>query len=576
LNNIIFLILRRMRTPLIAVIVSFFVAVTGLSLMPGLEIDGQTSRLSLFEAFYIISYTATTIGFGEVPHPFSTAQRLWMTLSIYLTVIPWFYAIGKIISLFQDPGLRQAVTTNRFARAVQNLHEPFYIICGYGETGALLVDALDRKQIRVVVVESQQERVNVLELEDYQFDIPALCADARLPDVLLKAGLRHPMCAGVAALTDQDQVNLAIAIAVKLINPDLKVLARADNAETAANMASFGTDHIINPYALFGEHLAMEVHALGTYLLHEWLTGVPGDSLPSPACPPIGRWIVCGYGRFGKSVVENLQRERITTTIVEADPELTGCEDCIIGSGTGAGTLEEAGIRDAVGIVAGTDNDINNLSIVMTAREMNPDLFVVIRKNHRYNDPLFEHFNADITMQPSDIIAHECLAHMISPLLAMFLSMMRSQTNAWANQLISQLVGVVGENVPETWSITIDQEHAPALYNYLSWGKEITLDTLLRDPSNRDNRLDMVPLLLLRDNQPTLQPEASLILRPGDQILFCGRPTAKDALPLTLSKYKALDYILDGIEIPDGFIWRWISGKLRAKRTHTERNKPLS
>jgi voltage-gated potassium channel len=555
-----------MRTPLIAVIVSFAIAVSGLSLMPGAVIDGEVSRLTLFEAFYIISYTATTIGFGEIPYAFSTAQRLWMTFSIYLTVIPWFYAIGKIISLFQDSGLRQAVTTARFARAVGNLHEPFYIICGYGETGALLVSALDRGQIRVVVVESMQDRVNDLELEDYQFDIPALCADARLPDVLLKAGLRHPMCAGVAALTDHDQVNLAIAIAAKLINPDLKVLARADNEETAANMASFGTDHIINPYALFGDHLAMEVHALGTYLLHEWLTGVPGSSLPSPACPPIGRWIVCGYGRFGKSVVENLQRENITTTIVEAEPELTGCEDCIIGSGAEAKTLEEAGVRDAVGIVAGTDNDINNLSIVMTAREMNPDLFVVIRKNHRYNEPLFEHFNADITMQPSDIIAHECLAHMISPLLAMFLSMMRSQTNAWANQLISQLVGVVGENVPETWAITIDYHHAPALYNFLSWGKTITLENLLRDPSNRDNKLDLVPLLLLRDNQPTLQPKADLTLRPGDQILLCGQPSARDAIPLTLSKYKALSYILDGTEIPDGLVWRWVSNRFSNRR----------
>lgn len=559
-----------MRAPLIAVIVSFSIAVAGMSFMPGIEIDGETIYLSLFESFYIISYTATTIGFGEVPNPFSTAQRLWMTLSIYMTVIPWFYAIGRIIALFQDSGLRQAFTTSRFANEVQRLREPFYIICGYGETGSLLVSALDRKQIRVVAIEILQDRINELELEDYQFDIPAICADAQLPDILLKAGLRHPMCGGVAALTNNDHVNLAVAIAVKLINPSLMVLGRAENAETAANMASFGTDHIINPYTLFGDHLAMEVHALGTYLLHEWLTGVPGDSLPSPACPPIGNWVVCGYGRFGKSVVENLQREHITTTIIEADPELTGCENCIIGSGAETKTLDEAGVREAVGIVAGTDNDINNLSIVMTAREMNPELFVVIRKNRRYNEPLFEHFNADITMQPSDIIAHECLAHMISPLLALFLALVRNQSNIWANQLISQLVEIVGENVPETWAIKIDAYHAPAVYNFLSWGKSITLDQLIRDPGNRDLKLDLVPLLLLRDNQPILQPETSIELLPGDRILFCSTPSAKDALPLTLSKYKALSYILDGNEIPEGIVWRWVSSKLKARKNNKE------
>jgi voltage-gated potassium channel len=566
LNNIIFLILRRMRAPLIAVIVSFAIAVVGMTFMPGIEVDGQITFLSIFEAFYIISYTATTIGFGEVPHPFSTAQRLWMTLSIYMTVIPWFYAIGKIVSLFQDPGLRLAVTTSRFTREVERLHEPFYIVCGYGETGSLLVRALDRKNMRVVAIEIIQDRVNELELEDYQYDIPVLCADAQLPEVLIRAGVRHPMCAGVAALTNNDHVNLAVAIAVKLINPKLMVLGRAENAETAANMASFGTDHIINPYTLFGDHLAMEVHALGTYLLHEWLTGVPGHSLPSPACPPIGKWVVCGYGRFGKSVVENLQREHITTTIIEADPELTGCEDCIVGSGTEAKTLEEAGIRDALGIVAGTDNDINNLSIVMTAREMNPELFVVIRKNRRYNEPLFEHFAADITMQPSDIIAHECLAHMISPLLAQFLQLVRNQSNMWANQLISHLVEIVGENVPETWAITIDHHDAPAVDNLLSWGLPIRLDNLMRDPGNRENRLEMVALMLLRNNETILQPDISTPILHGDQILLCGRPGAKEALPLTLSNHKVLRYIIDGKEVPDGVIWRWINQKLDKRR----------
>lgn len=567
MNNIIFLILRRMRAPLLAVIVFFSIAVVGMTLMPGIEINGEISYLSIFEAFYIISYTATTIGFGELPHPFSTQQRLWMTLSIYMTVIPWFYAIGKIISLFQDAGLRVAVTTSRFAKEVAALSEPFYIVCGYGEAGSLLVSALDSRDIRVVVIEIMQDRVNDLELEDYQFDIPVLCADAQLPDVLIKAGVRHPMCAGVAALTDNDHVNLAVAIAVKLINPSLMVLGRAENEDTAANMASFGTDHIINPFKLFGEHLAMEVHALGTYLLHEWLTSVPGESLPSPAWPPTGKWVVCGYGRFGKSVVENLEREHITTTIVEADPELTGCENCIIGSGTEAKTLEEADIRNAVGIVAGTDNDINNLSIVMTAREMNPELFVVIRKNRRYNEPLFEHFNADITMQPSDIIAHECLAHMISPLLAQFLALARNQTNAWANQLISHLVGTVGEHVPETWTITIDARHAPAVDSMLSYGYQVTLDHLTRDPSNREERLDLVPLLLLRGSKPMLQPESYIPLMHGDQILLCGQPGAKEALPLALSNHKALSYVIDGKEIADGFIWHWISSKLHSNKS---------
>lgn len=547
-----------MRAPLILVIVSYTIAIMGMTLMPGVDSQGKPWHMSVFEAFYVISYTATTIGFGEVPFAYSTEQRLWMTFSIYFTVIPWFYAIGRIISLFQDPGLKLAVTTARFAREVAHLHEPFYIVCGYGETGRQLVKALDKKGIRVVVVEIQQELINELELEDYQFDIPNLCADTSAPDTLLRAGLTHPLCKGVAALTDRDHVNLAISIAVKLINPKLLVLSRAENDEVAANMASFGTDHIINPYALFGELLAMQVHAIGTYLLHEWLTGVPGESLPSPACPPIGKWVVCGYGRFGKSVVSNLEREHISTTIIEADPELTGCDHCIVGSGTEKRILLEAGIQDAVGIVAGTNDDINNLSIVMTARELNPNLFVVIRKNTRINDALFAKFNADITMQPSNIIAHECLAHMVAPLLAQFLSLARNETNAWSNHLISRLVATVGESVPATWRVTVDHEHSPALANLISWSVPVTLGNIMYHPNNRKEKLELVPLMLTRNNTHILLPENTTLLLDGDLILFCGADYARNMQDILLSNHKVLTYVMNGQEIAESWIWRWL------------------
>ncbi|HSH73580.1 MAG TPA: NAD-binding protein [Methylophilaceae bacterium] len=563
MNSIFFLILRRLRRPLIAIIISFAIAIIGLSLMPGVDDKGQPWHISIFDAFYVISYTATTIGFGEIPYPYSHAQRLWMSFSIYLTVIPWFYAIGKIIALLQDTGLRVAIASARFARSVQQLQEPFYILCSYGESASLLAKALDDKGMRVVVIESQQERLDDLALSNSSSFIPSLCADAKLPDTLLKAGVHHPLCSGVVALIDDDHVNLAIAVAVKLMNPKLQVLARAESDDIAANMASFGTDHIINPYTLFGDQLAMRVHSIGTYILHEWLTDVPGDTLAPPECPPIGKWVVCGYGRCGKSVVQNLEREDITTTIVETDPELTGCEVYILGSGTEAKTLIEAGIENAVGIVAGTNNDINNLSIVMTACELNPSLFVVIRKNRRHNEALFKQFNADITMQPSDIIAHECLAHMISPLLAHFLTLARSQSNDWSNQLISKLVGIVGETVPETWAVTIDAQNAPAVAELLGKNIAVTLENLTQDPADREQRLELVPLMLSRNNQQTLVPPTSTLLKVGDRILFCGRPVAKSALPSVLNTTKALTYIVDGIEIPHSYVWRWLTSKLK-------------
>ncbi len=561
MDSILFLILRRLRRPLILIIASFAIATLGLTLMPGIDVNGNIWHMSIFQAFYVISYTATTIGYGEVPYAFSQAQRIWTTFSIYFTVIPWFYGIGKIITLLQDTSLKQAISTNRFTRDVRLLQEQFYILCSYGESASLLAKILDEKGMRVVIIESQQFRLDELELSNPRSIIPYICADAKLPENLVRAGIHHPLCSGVVTLTDIDEVNLAVAVAVKLMRPTLPVIARAEREDVAANMASFGTDHIINPYTLFGEQLAMRVHALGTYLLHQWLTGVPGDTLPPPENPPRGRWVVCGYGRFGKSVVENLEREHLSITIVEAMPELTECDICIVGSGTEAKTLLEADIMHAVAIVAGTDNDINNLSIVMTAKELNPKLFLVIRKNKRHNNALFKQFDADITMQPTDIIAHECLAHMISPLLAQFLVLARSQTNNWANKLISQLVSVMGETVPETWVVNIQSTSAPAVAELLNQHTKVTLQNLMWDPADRDKQLDLVPLLLIRGIQQILLPDASIIMQMNDRILFCGTASAKSAQPLLLNNIKIMTYIVDGIELAEGLVWRYLKQK---------------
>jgi voltage-gated potassium channel len=561
LNSIIFLILRRMRAPLLLLVVTYGIAIIGFVAIPGLDNDGRVYHLSFFEAFYILSYTATTIGFGEIPYPFTNDQRMWMSFSIYMTVIAWFYAIGAIVRLFQDPALKQGITAANFKRSVKNLHEPFYLICGYGETGSELVRALDKNELRVVVVEILQDRIHELSMTDYQFNVPSLCADAKMPEILLDAGLNNPMCQGVAALTDDDHANLAISVAVKLIKPELRVLARVQNDVVAANMASFGTDHIINPYKIFGEHLGMECHSLGTYLLHQWLTSVPGDIVKAPAAVPIGNWIVCGYGRFGKAVVNSLQRENINIQIIEADPLGTQCDDCIVGSGVEAHVLNEAGVLEAVGIVAGTDNDINNLSIVMTALELNPKLFVVIRKNRRHNEPLFSHFNADITMQPSDIIAHTCLSYMVSPMLAEFLAQARAQTNSWANAVIARLVAAVGEKVPDTWAVKVQPEHASAVYQMLQEGETIQLKHLILNPGTGDKNMAIVPLMLQRDATTIMLPDLDTPLALGDRILCCGEDSAKSVQRFLVNDIRSMNYLVTGSELPDTLIGRWLTKK---------------
>jgi len=573
MENVIFLIFRRMRVPLLVLVATYTGAILGLVLIPGQDGDGNPWTMDFFHAFYVVSYTATTIGFGEIPYPFTGAQRMWVTFSIYATVVGWFYSLGTLITLLQDKTFQRALTELRFARRVRRRHEPFYLVCGYGETGSALVRALTDRTQHAVTIDIDQDRVNLLKLENLREYVPALCADARRPEHLVEAGLKHPLCAGVVALTNVNEANLKIAIASKLMHPDIRVICRADSHEVEANMASFGTDHIYDPFDTFALYLLTAIQAPCLTLMHEWLTGLRGDRLKDPIYPPAkGLWILCGYGRFGKAVYKHLKRqEGLELVVVEADPDSTGTpeEGCVIGQGTEAVTLEQARIGRAVGLVAGTDNDANNLSIIMTARELNPNLFVVARENHLDNEELFVAVTADIVMHPSSIVANRIRVLLATPLLTEFESYALHQDDTWACELVSRIAALVHEHVPHVWEVELEDEDAHAVCEATRRGRSVSIGSLLRDPRDRDRRLPVIPLLLRHNNQRELLPGDEVRLRKGDRVLFCGQECALSRMSWTLQNMHSLDYVLTGGSVPEGTVWRWISsmsGKRRGGR----------
>jgi voltage-gated potassium channel len=546
-NSAFFLALRRMRAPIIVLIVIYAVSILGLTVIPGVDANGlKAPPLSFFHAFYFVSYTATTIGFGEIPGAFSDAQRLWVTICIYLTVVGWSYSLVTLIALLQDKGFQNTITTNRFSRRVRQIDEDFYLICGCGETGSLVAGNFDRVGQPFVVIEKSELRVEELDLLDFNTDTPALAADASLPDNLQLAGLNHPRCRGVLALTNDEQANLAIAIAVRLLNPAIPVIARARSPNVTANMASFGTDFIINPYERFADHLALAVSSPERYRLIELLTSLPETPIPEPHRPPHGHWIICGYGRFGHAIADRLRHTGIALTII--DPAVHDADRHLIGDGTEASTLLQAGIESASGIVAGSDNDVNNLSIAVTASELKPELFVVARQNQAANGALFAAYDADFTVLPSRIVAQECIAILTAPLLAHFLGLIRTLGEADCRRLVERLQAECGELTPVVWDVRLNAGEAPAAWKALMNDQKICLGEILPDGAERSRRLPTVPLLVERGKDYILLPADDFVLRAGDQLLFASPRRAQRSLDLTLKNANELEYVLTGHE----------------------------
>ena len=582
INPVVAMIMQRMRLPLIILIVVYTITITGLLMIPGVDDQGNHWRMSIFHAFYYVSFTATTIGFGEIPYALNDAQRLWVLCTIYATVIAWLFAIGNILALFQNPIFKKALSENRFQSQVNNIHEPFYLVCGLGETGYEVVRALTDEHYRVVVIEKDQESLLEANIHNLQEFVPCLIADASVPRFLQLAGISKYNCNGVIASTASDETNLKIAISSKLLHPTGKVVCRSDIRSFEENMRSFNTDHIVNPYHTFADIFSMLLHSPSLHLIFDWLTGAPDSKISDePLKLDYGRWILCSYGRFGHVLFQKFLEHDVDVTILEPNEDVyqqfkkdnfDQAEHMIIGTGIDERSLNKADIENAVGIIAGGDDDSNNLSTIMTARQMNPDIFVVARQNMRHNTELFKKIKADLIMQPREITARIIRSLFINPLLTQYLQLAKKQDEEWSNIVISRLSAVVGEHKPHTWTIQINTEEAAAIVSALDFGRTIIMKHLLQDPVAREYKLQCIPLLHERDGEYTLMPDDTSDIKRGDRILFSGMREAKNSMNWTLQVMSSLNYVMTFETEPESYIWRKIKQCCRTdERRKTQR-----
>ncbi len=99
-------------------------------------------------------------------------------------------------------------------------------------------------------------------------------------------------------------------------------------------------------------------------------------------------YIVCGYGRMGKEAVTQLRRRGLQVAVIEQDEQLL--EDLrdtkipyVVGNATHDEYLRAVGLERAKGLIAAVGTDEDNVFIVLSARLLNPALFIVARAEPR-------------------------------------------------------------------------------------------------------------------------------------------------------------------------------------------------
>jgi len=130
-----------------------------------------------------------------------------------------------------------------------------------------------------------------------------------------------------------------------------------------------------------------------------------------------GHYIICGYGRVGTSICDALASRPQGIVVMERDSERIAKLDdrnllYVAGEATEEENLIEAGVRSARGLVAALKTDSDNVYVTLTARQLNPELFIIARAGERKSESKLRAAGANKVVSPYNMGAHR-IAQMI-------------------------------------------------------------------------------------------------------------------------------------------------------------------
>ncbi|MGP2657824.1 potassium channel family protein [Malaciobacter sp. WC5094] len=551
-NSSLFIILQRMRVPFLVIVITYTIAITGLVLIEGLDSNGKSYNMSIFDAFYFVTYTATTIGFGETPYEFTYPQRMWVTFSIYLTVLGWFYGIGSLVSLLQDQLFLQEIQKSKFRRQIANLKDKFIIILGYNQITKEIINKAIEQGTRTVVIEKDKKKINDLILESFTPTVPVLNCDNYSIKELEAAGIKKSNCKAIVSLFEEDSINLRIALTAKLLNKHVKIVAKSTTSNQTENLKDLDVEIIANPFSIISSEINIALTAPNIFRLEKWLYSLDNLHAKLPTFPK-GKYIICGYGRLGRKIYEKLSKNDIDIELVELDinkaETYTNQEISHVnfGNADDKQMLLNVGIKEACAIIAATNDDTTNLSILATAKKLNPEIKTIVRENEMEDFSIFKNANIDHIFLPSKILINKTTNALIKPLSDKFIRLMLKKDEKWASELVKKLITVIDE-APLVYEISLDEYESPMIYEHLKSGKPIRLEFLFRSLHNKEQSNNVVPLLLKRKDEYTLLPDYSLDLELEDKILIASDKYAKSDIEYICQNIYEFHYALTGTE----------------------------
>ncbi len=210
-------------------------------------------------------------------------------------------------------------------------------------------------------------------------------------------------------------------------------------------------------------------------------------------------YIVCGYGRIGRVLCQFVSEDTKEIVVVEQSEELKGALEkdkihYILGDASDEEVLEKAGIERARALVAALATDTANVFLVLTARQLNPDIYIMARASSPLVRKKLIVAGANQVESPYDIGA-----------VSMGLKLLRPTVSSFLNTALSR----------QSNAIQIEEAFVPEISDYA--GKT------LKDSGIRQDFNLIIIAIKERSGHMEFAPHFETIIHPGDTLIVMGK-----------------------------------------------------
>lgn len=232
-----------------------------------------------------------------------------------------------------------------------------------------------------------------------------------------------------------------------------------------------------------------------------------------------GHYIVCGAGRVGRSVIQQLLRSDVTVVLVDNTIERARWATdkgviTLVGDATKDEVLRQARVETARGLVTAIASDAENVYVALSAKVLNPQLVIAARASDDQAEEKLRRAGATTVFTPYSYIGHRLAQSMLRPHVATFLDVASAFRQSSDLDLEIEQIQI-GPSSPVV-SFTLEQLRLGSKYGVIVLAIQRKNGNMQFNPS-ADLRIEAGDVLITMGERPKLKRLELEIGKVGSQ-----------------------------------------------------------